>query len=392
MIRFIKNTNHLVEGDASPQTNQGTQLLVSLSLVLGLFACSDSDTGIQTYSDPVQTSNVLRFEPNVIVDNTGFGQPMPAITLFTPMGWKASGGVEWGDQYACTKGFAFNWKITSQDELTGVTLLPQRGWEFNSRGVSDVVTLGCQIRPIYDVESYLMLVLQNVRPDATNIQFRPRPDLVAEIANNQWSRPWQMGMTHYSTEGGELIFNVVENGVTLDVRLAATVGFTKTVTNTGSYYNEAVTAFADPALATFAPQGEYDDALFTAMRKSATLNSQWQNAIAEHIRIINQTNINGAIARHKIKMNAYRDVSDMINQTWKNQQVSMDKRGEDFIDTIWEQQRFDDDTSASGQTKLSSHYEHAWRLEDGTYLMTDNHSFNPRQELGINGQRLNRSQ
>ncbi len=339
-----------------------------------------------------QGSDFLRLEPNVIVDHTGFGQPIPAYTLFTPVGWKSSGGIEWGNQYACTKGFGINWKVTSQDELTGVAVLPHQGWGYNSLVSSGEASPGCQIRQIYDVQTYLSLVLQNTRPDAANIQFQPRPDLVAEIPNNQWSRPWQLGMEFFTTEAGELSFNVVENGVTLDVKLMVTVQFTKTVTDTDVTYHEAVSAYAYPTVAIFAPQGQLDEILFNAMRKSAAPNPEWENAIAEHIQIINRTNIEGAIARHQITMDAYRDIGDMINQTWKNQQVGIDKRAENFIDQIWERQNFDDASSVSGKTKLSSHYDHAWRLDDGTYVMSDNQSFNPLEELGINGQKLNRSQ
>ena len=196
-------------------------------LVIGLTCGFATGSEAQTNH---QGSTILRLERNVIVDYTGFGQPIPAITLFTPVGWKSSGGVEWGNQYSCTKGFAFNWKITSQDELTGAAILPQQGWGYNSIVESGEATPGCQIRQIYDVQSYLSVLLQSTRPDATNLQFRARPDLVAEIPNNQWSRPWQLGMEYFTTEGGELSFNVIENGVTLDVRLMVAVEFTKTVT------------------------------------------------------------------------------------------------------------------------------------------------------------------
>ena len=127
------------------------------------------------------------------------------------------------------------------------------------------------------------------------------------------------------------------------------------------------------------------------MRRSAKPNPNWENAITEHINIINGINLDGAIARHQIKMNTYRDINDMINQTWQNQQISSDKRSEDFIDLIWEQQDYDDASSPTGQTKLSSNYNHAWQLDDGTYLMTDNPSFNPVEELGIAGRQLKKS-
>lgn len=207
--------------------HRNLKITINIGFVLLFVSCSDKETNIHQAN---LTSNVFRFEPNVIVDN-GFGQAMPAITLFTPVDWTTSGGIEWGDQYTYTKGFAFNWKVNASDDLTETALLPQQGWEYNNRGKNDVVTLGCQIKQIYDIESYLKLVLQNARPDTTEIRFRSRPDCANEIPNNQWSKPWQLGIQNFWTEGGELIFQVVKKGVSLEVRLATTVEFKKTITN-----------------------------------------------------------------------------------------------------------------------------------------------------------------
>jgi hypothetical protein len=343
-----------------------------------------------TTASIAQPSKRLHMQPNVIVDQTGFGKPTPAITLFTPVGWKASGGVVWGEQFACTKYFAFNWKVTTPDELTGAALLPQQGWEFNNSG-ANAANLGCQIAQITNVEAYLRTLLKSARSDATNIRFRKRPDLVQEIANNRWDRQWQMGTQHFWTEGGELLFNVTEKGVGLEASLMTTVSFMKTITKGQAYHGESVFANADPAMATFAPVGQYNPALFDAMRKSARFDPQWQQAIAEHIRIINKTNMDGARARHNIKMQTYREIGDMIQQSWKRQQASNDRRAQDFIDAIREKQDFNDPESSTGRTKLSSNYNHAWRLADGTFVMTDDPSFNPATELGIEGNKLNRS-
>jgi hypothetical protein len=41
--------------------------------------------------------------------------------------------------------------------------------------------------------------------------------------------------------------------------------------------------------------------------------------------------------------------------------------------------------------QLSSHYEHAWQLKDGTYLLTDDVNFDPSRDLGVQGQRLKKA-
>jgi hypothetical protein len=57
----------------------------------------------------------------MIVDATGFEAPMAATTLFLPAGWKTQGGVLWGQQFACTNGYNFDWKAQSSERQQGAS-------------------------------------------------------------------------------------------------------------------------------------------------------------------------------------------------------------------------------------------------------------------------------
>jgi hypothetical protein len=44
---------------------------------------------------------------------------------------------------------------------------------------------------------------------------------------------------------------------------------------------------------------------------------------------------------------------------------------------------------AGGSTvELPNHFRHAWKLKDGSYLLTDDANFNPSRDLRIDGQAL----
>ena len=53
---------------------------------------------------------------------------------------------------------------------------------------------------------------------------------------------------------------------------------------------------------------------------------------------------------------------------------------------------YNDANAAGGQVELSNLYDHAWRLNDGSYVLSNDASFEPWRDLGLEGKRLERTQ
>ncbi|MGH8240890.1 MAG: hypothetical protein ACREXP_28275 [Steroidobacteraceae bacterium] len=51
-------------------------------------------------------------------------------------------------------------------------------------------------------------------------------------------------------------------------------------------------------------------------------------------------------------------------------------------------QTYDDANAAGGRVELSNLYDHAWRLNDGSYVLSNDASFEPYRDLGMEGQQL----
>ena len=128
-------------------------------------------------STPPGTRPFRRFEPAVILDATGFAQPMAAATLFIPHGWRTTGGVFWANEYMCANGYNFGWSATSPDGLTSMAVWPQAAWEANTSGTPSTRP-GCPLLNINTVRGYLEGLLQQMVPGARVLDFRERPDLV----------------------------------------------------------------------------------------------------------------------------------------------------------------------------------------------------------------------
>ena len=331
---------------------------------------------------------LVRLQPNVIVDPNGFGPPIAAATLLTPHGWQASGGVSWQRQYACTHGFAIDWRAVSPDGLYGIVLLPHQRWEFSSNNSPTKANISCPIARIASVGDYLRLILSKVRPDARVLAVRPRPDIARDLPNRRFNRPWQFGRQIGWLEAGEIAFSVMENGVRLEGRIAAAVEFEKTITRTAALNAELVIGYAHTAYGTFAPAGRYNAAVFELLRRMIEPDPRWARLIAEHNAIIQKIDRDGFRQRNRILTEANRDIMEIITTGWRRRQQIQERGHRAFINALRDVEVYRDATTPSGEVELSNHYRHAWRLRDGSYVLTDSSGFEPARDLGIDGERL----
>ena len=142
-----------------------------------------------------------------------------------------------------------------------------------------------------------------------------------------------------------------------------------------------------PAFAMRAPDGALDFKLFDTIQRSFRTDPEWAARMAEHNGIIAKTNAKGAADRHAIRMQTNAEISGMINKGWADRQASQDRTQETFVRAIRGVELYAD-PAAGRPVELPNTYDHAWRLQDGTYMMTDNPNFDPSVEFGVSGTRL----
>jgi hypothetical protein len=156
-------------------------------------------------------AGALHAQRVAVMDMNGFEQPLPALFALVPVGWRTQGGVTWGRQFMCTNGYNFNWVAQSPDGLQTVAILPQYKWEANNYGASPS-SPGCQSASITSIQQYLNAVVNQMRPGARIVDFRPRPDLAAKFSNLQQTTPTAMGDMRTWIEAGEVLVDYQENG------------------------------------------------------------------------------------------------------------------------------------------------------------------------------------
>lgn len=341
-------------------------------------------------STPLQADR-LRLERTAIIDGTGFGQPMIAATLFKPYGWKESGGIVWGNPHACTQGWGVNWTAESADSARAIAVLPQQSWQQNSEGRS--TNFDCPLLQLNGVEDYLREVLKSFNPDSGSVQYRPRPDIIAQnpvsnqdLVNNGFNRQSRR------VEAGEVTFNFSRNGVQLRGSLSTMLVITQTLTG-GEGYGigppiRGIAFDAQPLFAFYTPVNKFNPTLYDGLRRSIVTDPQWAAQISQHHTKMGSINRKGAFDRSQISAKANAEIVAMSHQAWQSNQRSADARASDFVNAIREVQNYSSATAPGGQVELSNQYNHAWQLQDGSYLLTDDPNFQPQQALGVSGQLL----
>lgn len=338
--------------------------------------------------------NVLRLQPQIIVDATGFAEPMAVASIFVPHGWKTEGGVYWARDFMCTNGYNFIWSATAPDQTMSIGIAPQTAWEMNTSG-SPPTRPGCQLMPIQTARDYLQQSVQNSVPGARILDYRDRPDLVQEIGVQPSRTPMPAGELRRWAEGGEVLFAFNQNGREMRGSMMAAVQFDYMVSDysqaTGGMpgsRNEFLSALAHPAFYATAPNGQFNFAFFEALRKSIKPNPQWARAIAGHNAAIGRVALEESKKRSKMITETNDYISKLRQDTWNAQAESADRRAREFGELIRGVETYQDDWAPGGQRELSGNYNNAWRLNDGTYVLTDDPNFDPWRDLQLDGKKL----
>jgi hypothetical protein len=364
----------------------------AVALAQAQTGAAESPPATQAASRPAKKSlpaGAIHVDRAVIVDANGFEAPMAASTLFLPRGWQTRGGVFWGQQFMCTNGYNFDWSATSPDGSQSVHVLPQARWEANNYNAPPS-SPGCQLAPYANVRQYLDSLLQGWRPGARTLDFRRRADIERDFAQVNSAMPTAMGEMRTWVEAGEVTFAYADQGAQRRGSLAAAVIFSMSRTNAGGGMPimDALTGFALPAWGTTATEDRFQPGFFEAIRRSVKANPQWESRIAGHNAAIGRVALEESRKRSEAITRSNAEIARIREQAWNAQQESADRRVREFGEVIRGVETYDDPQAATGQVELSGHYDHAWRLDDGSYVLTNDPNFEPWRDLGVEGETL----
>jgi len=338
-------------------------------------------------------SGAMRAQMVQIMDMNGFERPLPAVFGFIPVGWKTQGGIHWGQQYMCTNGYNFNWTAKSPDGAQTVAILPQAKWETNNYGAAPG-TPGCGSAPITSVQQYLQQVVGSMRQGARVTGYRPRPDLAAKFQHLNMATPSAMGEMRTWVEAGEAQFAFNDQGRDMRGVVAATAVFSlmRTTAMGPGQTMDALTGYAFPGFAATAPSGQFNMQFAEIIRQSFLPNPAWEAQISRHNSAISRVAAQEIGKRAKIIAETNDYIGLLRQQTTDMRAKSDERRQREFGEVIKGVETYSDDNAAGGQVELSSMYDHAWRLNDGSYVLSNDANFESYRDLGVEGKPLERTQ
>ena len=213
---------------------------------------------------PLDTS---RMQPAQIMDMNGFGQPVVAVRLQTPVGWKDSGGVSWNDSTNCVSNqMQIAWTTMAPDSLTAVEILPGFNWQVAG---TEIQMNPCPAAPFRSTREFLTATVQRARPGASILGYEPMPEVERKMAQAAPPNP-QAQVRH---DAGRLVIGYTRDGVAMRETLSAAVTFSAMQGN--------VVAGTATINSMRAPEGRFDRELGKRIADSMQADPQWLQAASE---------------------------------------------------------------------------------------------------------------
>ena len=384
-----------------------------MAALVGLAACGESADS----SSPIQASNpvvlddsqpqswsvyqgapadVLRLRQAQIRDPGFFGRDMVAITLMVPVDWQDRGAVSWADTLCQLRMQQIQWEAVSANGRERIQIMPAEGWitSRSNMGGSEPDPNGCPDWTFASLREYFQAWIGHHRPGARVLDFEIDPATSQALIAALPTMPAMEGMEFSNrAEAGRLLLGYQENGVEFREVLTTGVMFMHYAMHMSSYgagpdfQMTSLTASTLPMFTARAPAGELDFDRLEVFTSTLSMDPAYAQEVSRFYAGLNRTRMDGERDRHQIRMDTINYIGQLNRDSYNSRVDSMDRSSHQFSQTMREVQTWVDPVSRQ-PVELPMHYRNAWRMSDGTYLMTNNDGFDPWRDMQLSGDRM----
>lgn len=364
----------------------------------------------------VEGKDYVLLERVRFMDNQGFQQPAEAFSILLPKGWTHQGEVKWEDGTRCRGEMVTGqWSAASPDGAIRVASLPLRTWGWASDPqMQQIMTMqarqgGCGAAGPATAEQYLR---QSFAPQelqgATIVEVKDNEAARRELDSQAQRSAAQRGVAG-QFQNGAVTARLRWSDNTEGIAMVSVINMILTVPNayTGAMQQLTTSVSAERSYMRF-PAARKDEAerILATVKASYRTNPAWKQAVdtffarmANQQEIVNRQRIaaidaqtQANTAAHNQRMNDIQEqgaantanfnqrmaTMDTQMRSWESQQAGQDRTQTAFIKTIREVETYND---GNGVVELSSGYNQAWSRGDGTYILSNSPSFDPRAAL-----------
>lgn len=341
---------------------------------------------------PQSDASRIEFRRVEIMDDNGpFGRQVAMRTL-VPADWVMQGGVKWGTaqgQNACFRSQRLIWGAGTSDESFGMVFLDPLSW-----GVSNFGPVGsaCLQQDLVDAEavarSYLQMLSGQINNQITEVHQPAEVEALVRLfrqthppMNLPGTRTWFDGVAVNFTSESEGVSN---DGVMILVSRHDEASSQNAMGHSGFRMGQTMMV-----LVMTTPRGhlEAGHPAFGVILNNIQPDPQWSRAVAQWHAA--QRPAPGQPRSMPVSTNsADTSIGDMMFESWQRRNDMNSAGQQRSIDGIREVQPWQ---TSTGTVRLSQNYNHAWELQNGNLVLTNNANFDPMQTFNQFGEPLRRA-
>ena len=342
-----------------------------------------------------------RMKKVAVMDEHGFAQPIPAMSLLIPTDWQLQGGAQWGEFSGCTTSrVQTSFRSGSADGRLGVDLYPAYYWQWSDdpgtqrnmqTGNQQKAQVGgkpCDVMPPMSAADFLRrYAVPKLRPGKQIVAIEPWPEVLQEVQQTareteaSWARTATPMQVRTDVARARLQYSVngqpVEEWIAVIINVNGRVWPTYNVNGgQGKAMHYDCSAYSMFALR--APAGELTarQGFFRMIAKTIKVNPSWDaqvNGVASNIAKIQQK---GVADRSAIVAKNSDDINKIIKEGYEGRQKVNDAAAANYSQSQRDVESFRN--PATGETvELSNLYGYAWINDKGEYLLADHAGFDP---------------
>lgn len=313
-----------------------------------------------------------------VIDPSGFAQPVEAASFLLPANWQADGGVKWNTSRCLSDIVQFSVHAASPDKKYELFVFPttQFDWVNNQQMMYALRTggygSGCNIAQPVDAATYIKQAMPQL-VNATTATAAPITAMEQQLKQQaaQFSAPGYAVIP--SAAEGKLQFADGSEGIalcTISQIIQSMQGYD------GSAISHYQTAVNNRIVLKY-PAGEEKTArnILSTIQSSVRVNTVWINAIQTMFNNIRKMVLDENWKRIQITQKAQQEISDNITRGWESRNENPDKSSQWFSEYIRGVDSWTDE--GGNKVELTSGYSNAWQKNDGSYLLSNDVSFDP---------------
>lgn len=365
-------------------------------------------------NQPAQTKDMSK---RTIRDEFGFEQPIDAYSLLLPADWRLKGSVQWHGVAECPLELAkVHFMATAPDGNERIESIPGGAWSWMSLydampQMKQQQSLGCPIKRILDMPSFMQAYIPSIRPNAKQISAKARPDLVQQILEHadgltndpyrQFSIQVQEVEISYEADGktiNELLISTVlfsqspgadpYGGMTGSILMAQGMG-TISIANVNSPPNRELLEEVGSSLAMLPV---YQNRLQQFVNQRSQMMAQaYQRRRAAQQQYLASRRAAAASARNNFKVDTSgSDILDIQFKGWQSRDRMTSAGQSRAVDGVLDRTSFNNN---QGQiVYMPTTHSRMYQLPNDVYVGTNDQFFNPIQVTGEFGSELGEHQ